>query len=186
LESATYPTQTKKPSFFPKPDIKLRPLSASSGNLRGGLLGFVVAAAFLGTAPMATAECVEQNMQNELAEPKALGRAGLRTQFRDFVLREFPIGSDGGRLLRWLKRSDFSEPNTTYLPALSLTVEEFGKEKAAANERQREGSPLQASSRSFNSLLSGQSINEVYWKLDTCNRIAELYTDEVHGRLDIP
>jgi hypothetical protein len=153
---------------------------------KGGLLGLVVAAALLGTAPIARAGCGEQTMQSELAEPKALGRAGLRAEFRDFVLGEFPVGSDGGRLLRWLKRSDFSEPYTTYFPALSVTVEEFGKEKAAANERQSEGSRLQASSRSLNSLLSGQSIYEVYWKLDTCNRIAELYTDEVHGRLDLP
>jgi hypothetical protein len=186
MESATYAKQTKKPTSFWRQAIELRPLRASSGHLKGGLLGLVVAAAFLGTAPIARAGCGEQTMQNEVAEPKALGRTGLRNQFREFVLREFPVGSDGGRLLRWLQRSDFSEPNTTYLPALSLTVEEFGKEKAAANERQREGRPLQASSRSFNSLLSGQSIYEVYWKLDTCNLIAELYTDEVHGRLDLP
>jgi hypothetical protein len=166
--------------------ILRRAVCAASGNLKGGLLGLVVAAAFLGTAPMARAGCGEQNMQNELAEPKALGRAGLKTQFREFVFREFPVGSDGGRLLRWLKRSGFSEPNTTYFPALSVTVEEFGKEKAAANERQRRGSPLQASSRSFNSLLSGQSIYEVYWQLDTSCRIVELYADEVRGRLDLP
>jgi hypothetical protein len=152
---------------------------------KGGLLGLVVAAAFLGTAPVARAGCGEQTMQSELAEPKALGRAGLRSQFRDFVLREFPVGSDGGRLLRWLQRSDFSEPYTTYLAVMTLTTENRDKEEAAAAERQRQGSPLQASNQSFNSLC-GQSVYEVYWKLDTCSRIVELSTDEFRCRLDLP
>ena len=52
---------------------------------KGGLLGLVVAVALLGTAPVARAGCGEQTMQNELAEPKALTGAGLKTQFRDFV-----------------------------------------------------------------------------------------------------
>jgi hypothetical protein len=124
-------------------------------------------------------------MQNELAEPKALGRAGLKTQFREFVFREFPVGSDGGRLLRWLKRSGFSEPDTTSYAVESLTNENREKEEAAAAERRRQASPLQASSHSFNSLC-GQSIYRVAWKLDTCNRIVELSTDEVRCRLDLP
>jgi hypothetical protein len=165
--------------------IRRRAVSAASGNLKGGLLGFVVAAALLGTAPMARAGCGEQNMQNELAEPKALTRAGLRTEFRDFVLREFPVGSDGGRLLRWLNRSGFDEPYTTYSAVLTWTTENREKEKAAAAERKRQGSPLQASGRSFNSLC-GRSVYEVYWKLDTCNRIVEVSTDEVRCRLDLP
>ena len=152
---------------------------------KGGLLGLVVAAAFLGTAPIARAGCGEQAMQSELAEPKALGGAGLRNQFRDFVLREFPVGSDGARLLRWLKRSDFSEPYTTYYAVMTLTTENREREEAAAQERIRQGSPLQASNQSFNSLC-GQSVYEVYWKLDTCDRIAELSTDEFRCRLAIP
>jgi hypothetical protein len=160
-------------------------LRASAGTLTGRLLGLVVAAVFLGTAPVARAGCVEQKVQNESAEPKALTRAGLRTQFRSFVLREFPVGSDGKRLLRWLKRSDFSEPYTTYYAALSMTIDDFESEDAAAAERQQQGKPLQASNRAFDSLC-GQSIYAVYWKLDTCNRIVELYTDEVRCRLDLP
>jgi hypothetical protein len=39
---------------------------------KAGLLGLVVAAAFLGTAPIARAGCVEQSVQNKLAEPRAL------------------------------------------------------------------------------------------------------------------
>jgi hypothetical protein len=152
---------------------------------KAGLLGLVVAAAYLGPAPIARAGCVERNIQDEPAEPRALTRAGLRTQFRDFVLREFPVGSNGGRLLRWLERSGFSEPFTTYYAVMSMTNENYDKEEAAAVERQRQGSPLQASNRSFNNLC-GQSIYRVNWKLDTCNRIAELSTDEVRCRLDLP
>jgi hypothetical protein len=185
MESATYAKQTKKQSSFWRQAIELRPLRASSDHLKGGLLGLVVAAALLGTAPVARAGCVEQTMQNESAEPKALTRAGLKTQFQDFVLREFPTGSDGGRLLSWLKRSRFDDPYITYLAKMSMTIEEFEKEEAAAAERQRQGTPLQASIRSFNSLC-GQSLYAVYWKLDTCNRIVELSTDEVRCRLDLP
>jgi hypothetical protein len=185
MERASYAKQTKKSSSAWKQDIELRPLCASSGNIRGGLLGLVVAAAFLGTAPVVRAGCVEQKMQTEVAEPKALTNAGLRTEFRSFVLREFPIGSDGGRLLRWLKRSGFGEPYATYLPVMTLTDENEEKERAAAKERYRQGSPLQASARSFNSLC-GQSAYQVYWKLDKCNRIVELYTDEFRCRLDLP
>lgn len=185
MESTTYAKQTKKLSLFRKQGIEVRPLRASSGNLRGGLFGLVVAAAFLGTAPVARAGCGEQNMQNELAEPKALTRAGFKTQFRDFVLSEFPVGSDGGRLLSWLKRSRFDEPYSTHLAKLSMTIEEFEKEDAAAAERQRQGTPLQASIRSFNSLC-GQSLYAIFWRLGTCNRIVELHTDEVRCRLDLP
>jgi hypothetical protein len=185
MEIATYAKQTKKPSSFWNQDIALPPLRASSGSLRGGLLGLVVAAAFLGTAPIARAGCVEQNMQNEPAEPKALTRAGLRNQFRDFVLREFPVGSDGGRLLRWLERSGFDEPYTSYYTVMTFTDENRAREEAAAAERERQGSPLQVSNRSINSLC-GRSAYEVYWKLDACNRIVELYTDEFRCRLDLP
>jgi hypothetical protein len=167
--------------------IRRRAVCAASGNLKGGLLGLVVAAALLGTAPMARAECVEQNMQNESAEPKALGRAGLKTQFRDFVLREFPTGSDGGRLLRWLKRSDFSEPNTTYSGGLTVSpmTEEGRNESRARSERIRQGKPLQGSTISFQ-VLCGRAIYKVAWRLDECGTISEIHFDEVRCRLDLP
>jgi hypothetical protein len=163
----------------------MRSFHALFSDLKGGPLGLVVAAAFLGAAPVAWSGCAEQEARNAPEEAKALTRAGLRAEFRDFVLREFPVGSDGERLLRWLKRSDFTEPYTTYFAVMTLTTENREREKAAAAERQLQGSPLQASSRSFNSLC-GQSDYEIYWKLDACNRIVELYTDEFRCRLDIP
>ena len=186
MESATYAEQ-KKPSPFRKQDIELRPLRASSGNLKGGLLRFVVALALLGNAPIARAECGEQNMQNELAEPKALGRAGLKTQFRDFVLREFPVGSDGGRLLRWLNGSGFSAPNTTYSGGLTLSpmTEEGRNESRARSERIRQGKPLQGSTISFQALC-GRAIYKVAWRLDECGTISEIHFDEVRCRLDLP
>lgn len=163
----------------------MRSFYASFSNLKGGLSALVFAAAFLGSAPVSWSGCAEQKLQNEPEEAKALGRLGLRAEFRDFVLREFPVGSDGARLLRWLKRSGFDEPYTSYYAVMTFTDENREKEHAAAAERHRRGSPLQVSNRSINSLC-GQSDYEVYWKLDTCSRIVELYTDEFRCRLDLP
>lgn len=124
-------------------------------------------------------------MQSELDEPKALTKAGFKTEFRDFVLREFPIGSDGGRLLRWLERSGFSTPETSYFRKLSWSAEESEKEHALADERVRKGTPLQLSIRSFNGLC-GRDIYAVSWRLGSCDQIVEILVDQERCRLDLP
>jgi hypothetical protein len=167
--------------------VVLWPFGVSFGSPKGGFLWLCVGALLFAAAPVARAACAEQDMKNEQTDARALTRAELRADFQGFVSQEFPVGSDVGRLLSWLKRSGLSEPGITYSGKLSLSaMTESGKrELMAEDKRIRQRRPMQGSTFDFKTLC-GQTIYKVAWRVDKCRRILEIDFDQERCRFDIP
>ncbi|OYW58321.1 MAG: hypothetical protein B7Z31_08000 [Rhodobacterales bacterium 12-65-15] len=116
--------------------------------------------------------CASSHPEMLATEPPYWGLTFL-FNFENSVTSAFPIGSDGSRLLGWLKENDFYFYGAD---SMETAFVDEPAEVARMLSRSKAGETINLSIRSHRSIC-GRMVYSVGWNIDECNQVREIYAD---------